>query len=94
MKDYKFIGKPIKLFAKQTITRYAFIAVLSIIMGLMIGYLAGNEEPSFGKDFMIFYTYVFGGIATVFIVLMVIDYRDLYNVYVLKRYRVYEEANK
>ncbi len=71
----------IKLFAKQTINRYAIIAVLSIVMGLMISYLAGTEQPSFGKDFMTFYTYVFGAMAAIFIGLIVLEYKDLYDFY-------------
>ena len=71
----------IKLFEKQTINRYAIIAILSIVMGLMLGYLAGTEEPSFGKDFMTFYIYVFGAMAIVFISLIVLEYKDLYDFY-------------
>ena len=94
MGNYKFIGKPIDLFAKATVGKCAFIAILSILMGSLLGYMAGEEQASFGKDFMTFYCVIFGVIATVFIIKMLTDYQHLYNVYVLKYYRVEEYKNE
>lgn len=93
MGNYKFIGKPIDLFAKATMGKYAIIAILSILMGSLLGYIAGEEEASFGKDFMTFYCVIFGVIATVFIIKMLTDYQHLYNVMVLKYYRIEEAEN-
>ena len=93
MKDYKFIDKSIDLFEKQTVGKCAIIAILSILMGSMLSYLAGEEQASFGKDFMTFYCVIFGLIATVFIIKMLTDYQHLYNVYVLKYYRLEEAEN-
>ena len=89
--DFGLMWRELKRITKDN--SCAFIAILSILMGSMLGYLAGEEQASFGKDFMTFYCVVFGAIATVFIIKMLTDYQHLYDVMVLKHYRLEEAEN-